>query len=288
MLEEIYALVENTYALVMNWDTFFAAVKTAGAAALIVALVELFVDSKSSSIFKALQNRKSASIDLLFWLFHFTPVFSVILAVSTLGVLNIVKYFLHGVPFYIVQMEDGLFKFLLLFVAYDFVGYVAHRIMHANSFTWRFHAFHHSARSFNILTVHRVHPVDSAVIKFFQTLVVLLLGASVVEIFWFSFTVLLLGTIKHSNLIVNYPKPFNFLIQSPAQHWVHHSENSDHYDTNFGEILQIWDVIFGTHLDLPKEELRSLTIGTPDTVSFHDNLWELLIWPYHAAIKKRR
>lgn len=288
MFERLQLLAKSALSLVSNWDTFFAAVAIAGAAAIIVGLLEILVDAKSSSLARIVKNRKSATIDALFWFFHFTPLFSIVLALSTFGVLNIVKIFLHEFSADLVRIEDGIFKFLLLFVVYDFVGYVAHRIMHSNSFTWRFHAFHHSARSFNIMTVHRVHPVDSAVIKFFQTFVALVLGASAIDVFWFSFAVLLLGTVKHSNLLVTYPKPFNLIIQSPAQHWVHHSENPEHYDTNFGEILQIWDVLFRTHRDLTSDELKNLKIGTPDTVAFHDNLWELLIWPYRSVLNLKK
>jgi sterol desaturase/sphingolipid hydroxylase (fatty acid hydroxylase superfamily) len=33
---------------------------------------------------------------------------------------------------------------------------------------------------------------------------------------------------------------------SPAQHHIHHSVDSKHYDKNFGYILSFWDWIFGT------------------------------------------
>jgi sterol desaturase/sphingolipid hydroxylase (fatty acid hydroxylase superfamily) len=287
MIEKLTQLANSAISLVSNWESFFASIALAGSAAIIVAILEVVVDKKSTSLAKVIENKKSATIDAIFWIFHFTPLFSIILALSTFGILNVAKIFLHEMTADLMQLEDSVIKFLLLFVAYDLIGYVAHRFMHSNSFTWRFHAFHHSARSFNIMTVHRVHPVDSAVIKFFQTLVALILGATLIDIFWFSFAVLLLGTVKHSNLIVSYPKPFNWIIQSPAQHWVHHSENPDHYDTNFGEILQIWDVLFGTHRDLSKKELKELKIGTPDTIAFHDDLWKLLIWPYQSIFNSK-
>lgn len=285
MFEE---MIQESISLVTNWDSFVAAVAFAGAIAIFVAVVELLIDANSSSLQRIIKNRKSATIDILSWFFHYSPLFSIVLAASTFGVLNVVKLFLHAKMPVLIGLEDGLAKFFLLFIAYDFLGYWGHRLMHSSEFTWKFHEFHHSARTFNIFTVHRVHPVDSAVVKFFQTFVVLAIGATTVDVVWFTVLTLLLGTVKHSNLIVNYPKPFNIIVQSPGQHWIHHSENSTHYNKNFGEILQIWDFIFRTHCDLPNEELKHLAIGTPDTKDFHDSFSKLFFWPYKSVVSKTK
>jgi sterol desaturase/sphingolipid hydroxylase (fatty acid hydroxylase superfamily) len=269
-----------------NLDGFFAAVIFAGSIALVVALVELLIDAKSSSVMQIIRHKKSALIDILFWFFHFSPLFVVVMGLSTLGIINIIKAFLHISTEAVPHLADGTLLFLILFVVYDFAGYLTHRIMHSSEITWRFHELHHSARSFNIFTVHRVHPVDSAIIKFAQTLVVLLLGASVHEVFLFTVITLLLGTAKHSNLIYGYPGIFKYLIQSPAQHWIHHSQNPLHFNKNFGEILQIWDVIFGTACNLPRDDLKNLKIGTDYTVDFHDSFIRLLVDPYKQIWSK--
>ena len=36
---------------------------------------------------------------------------------------------------------------------------------------------------------------------------------------------------------------------SPSLHWLHHSDNSNHYDSNFGMNFCFWDKMFGTYLD---------------------------------------
>ena len=33
---------------------------------------------------------------------------------------------------------------------------------------------------------------------------------------------------------------------SPAQHQLHHSREEEHWDCNFGQLLSVWDSIFGT------------------------------------------
>ena len=35
---------------------------------------------------------------------------------------------------------------------------------------------------------------------------------------------------------------------SPSLHWLHHSNNPKHFDSNLGSVFSIWDRIFGTYL----------------------------------------
>ena len=53
----------------------------------------------------------------------------------------------------------------------------------------------------------------------------------------------------HSSLKVIYPKPLSLIYMSPALHLIHHSNNPDHYDKNFGIKFTFWDKLFNTYLD---------------------------------------
>jgi sterol desaturase/sphingolipid hydroxylase (fatty acid hydroxylase superfamily) len=44
------------------------------------------------------------------------------------------------------------------------------------------------------------------------------------------------------------------ILVSPAQHQLHHSINSKHFDCNFGAILSIWDTIGGSCLTSNKDQ----------------------------------
>ena len=50
-----------------------------------------------------------------------------------------------------------------LFVVWDFSRFLVHLAMHRLPLLWRFHQVHHSARSVNPLTFHRIHPVESLI-----------------------------------------------------------------------------------------------------------------------------
>ena len=55
--------------------------------------------------------------------------------------------------------------------------------------------------------------------------------------------------IGHSSLKLIYPKPISFFLMSPSLHWIHHSDNPEHYDKNMGFVFPFWDKLFGTYLD---------------------------------------
>ena len=44
-------------------------------------------------------------------------------------------------------------------------------------------------------------------------------------------------------------KPISYFLQSPALHWLHHSNNPKHFNCNIGNTYTIWDKLFGTYID---------------------------------------
>ena len=74
------------------------------------------------------------------------------------------------------------------------------------------------------------------------------------------FTAILnLGTanLRHSHIRLRYPGWLERVLISPAQHQVHHSVEPRHHNRNYGEVLAVWDWLFGTlYLTRPGEEIR--------------------------------
>lgn len=125
-----------------------------------------------------------------------------------------------------------------------FLFYVNHRIMHA--WFWEIHKVHHSATSMTILTPHRNHPIDFIVVTMINTIPAALLGCSFIAISIYEFFNGIYQSMVHSNLGWRSPFIDKYLLISPEAHRLHHSNNPEHFDTNFG-VLVIWDKIFGTH-----------------------------------------
>lgn len=149
---------------------------------------------------------------------------------------------------------------IVFFVIDDFARFVTHMALHKIPALWEFHKFHHSAEHLTPLTVTRTHPIEGVIFALRSAIVqgttialfVFLFGNEIglVTIYGVNMFVVLfhgLGSnLRHSHIPIRYPKAVEIVLMSPAQHQLHHSENPQHFDKNFGVALSLWDWICGT------------------------------------------
>ncbi|MBP0483255.1 sterol desaturase family protein [Sagittula salina] len=165
---------------------------------------------------------------------------------------------------------------LLLLVASDFAVYWVHRVHHENPALWPFHAVHHSAEVMTPVTVYRKHPfydllssalkgvligvTQGVLLSFFVShiSVPLLLG---VNVFYLAFNAVT-ANLRHTHVWLSFGRVLEHVFISPAQHQVHHSSALKHYNKNYGEVLALWDWMFGTLYICEREE--ALTFGVGD------------------------
>jgi sterol desaturase/sphingolipid hydroxylase (fatty acid hydroxylase superfamily) len=153
------------------------------------------------------------------------------------------------------------FSVLGLTLAADFADFWTHRAMHRVWWLWEFHKIHHSAEVMTLgLTARRNHPVED-ILRIGSSV---LMGGIAFGIFSYVFHVSveavvfygidaflvlkLLGFyhLKHSHLHLRFGPLLERIIVSPAQHQLHHSVDPRHYDTNFGTLISLWDMLYGT------------------------------------------
>jgi sterol desaturase/sphingolipid hydroxylase (fatty acid hydroxylase superfamily) len=132
----------------------------------------------------------------------------------------------------------------------DFLTYWLHRLQHRWSFLWAFHSVHHSQQRLNTFTAYRRHPVEKLIIDFVVFFVIIQLVLGIATRQWLPLTVLMTGfqVLQHAELNWRYG-PFERLIVSPAFHSVHHSTEKRYYTKNFGQMLSLWDFVFGTAVE---------------------------------------
>ena len=140
---------------------------------------------------------------------------------------------------------------VLMLAAADFFRYWLHRAFHQYEFMWRYHAVHHSPHRLYWLNVGRFHPIEKAVQFAADTLPFALVGVSTEVLAAYFVFYAINGFFQHSNCDVRLG-PLNYIVSGPELHRWHHSEFSQESDTNFGNNLIIWDVLFGTRF-LPAE-----------------------------------
>ena len=130
------------------------------------------------------------------------------------------------------------------FVLADFLSYWAHRWLHGRSL-WAFHAIHHGVVEMDWLSAIRNHPVNVVIQRLVLTLPLLVLGFPVMAILAMAPISALYNIFTHANLNWRFGK-LGFLFVSPVMHRWHHSLETKGCNSNFGEALAIWDVMFGT------------------------------------------
>lgn len=165
---------------------------------------------------------------------------------------------------------------ILVVITSDFGVYWVHRFHHKWAVIWPFHSVHHSAEVLTPITVYRKHPIYDLFSRFFQSILIGLLQGLMLGLFVGKIEIAaILGTniayvafhflgsnLRHSHVWLSYGNFLEHIFISPAQHQIHHSIEPKHKDKNFGEILALWDWIFGS-LYIPKTR-EKLTFGLPD------------------------
>jgi sterol desaturase/sphingolipid hydroxylase (fatty acid hydroxylase superfamily) len=132
----------------------------------------------------------------------------------------------------------------LTFIMIDFVFYIYHRMSHRVRFLWAIHLSHHSSEEMNFAVSFRqawFGPISK--IPFFMTLPLLGFDPTIVAVAGVIST--LWGIVGHTQ-IVGKLGPLEWIFNTPSHHRVHHGSNQKYIDKNYGNLLIVWDRIFGT------------------------------------------
>lgn len=144
------------------------------------------------------------------------------------------------------------------FVLLDFCEYIYHVIMHKVKQLWMFHLVHHSDRELTVSTTLREHPVETGVRLLFLVLWVTLLGVSFWALLLRQFIQIVSNVFVHANFRINesVDKVVSLVFVTPNMHQVHHHYEYPYTDTNYGDVLSVWDRAFGTFQRASATELE--------------------------------
>jgi len=172
------------------------------------------------------------------------------------GVTNVTKDVL-GISFAIISYQwllDHLaithlkatwLVYLVTFITLDFAGYVVHLIDHKINFFWNSHIIHHSSEEFNLACALRQS--ISVLVRLF---VILLLPAALLgvpaEVIAIVTPLHLFAQFWYHTQHIGKMGFLEKIIVTPSHHRVHHAINKEYIDKNLGQILIIWDKMFGT------------------------------------------
>ncbi|MGH8336513.1 MAG: sterol desaturase family protein, partial [Gammaproteobacteria bacterium] len=187
--------------------------------------------------------------------------------------------------------------FAVLLVGDDLTQYWWHRVSHT-PLLWPLHRAHHSAHYMSIRMAYRNNFFYYAMMPgLWVSGVLIYLGFANV---YLVYVIIKLTVIMGAHSTVPWDRPLYKIkalsplmwlvertISSPATHWAHHAlTNRDgigHYRGNFGNLLFIWDIVFGTaHItrQYPAE------VGLKDDQLFGKERWFTEM--FYPLLKSRR
>lgn len=190
------------------------------------------------------------------------------LVVMRLGLIPLVV----AAAYWAQQHEFGLLYVLPLpswgravgaFLLLDYSLYVWHILSHKVPLLWRFHNVHHTDVDLGVTTALRFHFGEMLLSGAFRATWVLLIGAGPVVVLVYEAIFEASVAFHHSNWRLPYrmERLLSWVIVTPRMHGIHHSIVRRETDSNYSNLLNIWDRLHRTiRLNVRQDEI---TIGVP-------------------------
>jgi sterol desaturase/sphingolipid hydroxylase (fatty acid hydroxylase superfamily) len=161
---------------------------------------------------------------------------------------------LWGYQFRIFTIPWTWWAWIACFVLDDFFYYAFHRSAHRVRWFWAAHVNHHSSQHYNLSTALRQTWTGFFALSFlfrmplvfagFHPAMILFVGAiNLIYQFWI-----------HTEAIGKLPRWFEYVMNTPSHHRVHHATNPRYLDSNYAGVFIVWDRMFGSFIAETKEE----------------------------------
>lgn len=173
---------------------------------------------------------------------------------------------------------------LLVILILDAGHYFWHRATHRVPLLWRLHRVHHCDRDMDVSTYLRFHPLELSLGLIVKAILVVLSGATSLQLVTFEILFNLASQFHHSSLAlpIGMERTLVTVLVPPMMHRVHHSVVIAERDSNFGTILSLWDRLFGT-LRL-RDDVTSIRMGVGGHMEI-GGILELLVLPFRPPVR---
>jgi len=140
-------------------------------------------------------------------------------------------------------------------------GYLAHRALHLFPVLWRIHRVHHSDDFVDVTTTYRTHPVETVWRFLFVFVPVWLIGIPALAVVIQRLVSAANGILEHGNIRLWRPldRVLSLVWVTPNIHKIHHSRERAETNSNYGNVLTLYDRLLGTFT--PSERAESVVYG---------------------------
>ncbi|HWB25398.1 MAG TPA: sterol desaturase family protein [Chitinophagaceae bacterium] len=142
------------------------------------------------------------------------------------------------------------------YIIWEFSHFIYHFLAHKVRILWCLHSTHHAPQAMNLSVTYAHFILEGPYADVIRTSICILLGVNPALLFFIMFIDGTWGAFIHigENVLKDGRLGFlNRIILTPSHHRVHHARNPAYMDTNFCNLLNIWDRVFGTLVDEQRE-----------------------------------
>jgi sterol desaturase/sphingolipid hydroxylase (fatty acid hydroxylase superfamily) len=172
------------------------------------------------------------------------------------------------------------------FLLNDLAYYTDHRVAHRTGFFWALHTAHHSSQEMNLTVSSRGSIAALAgTMSPFYFILCALMGVPFPMFIAAKFFGNQWGQFNHTRL-VHRMGVLEEILATPANHRVHHGTEPKYLDRNYGQVLIIWDRLFGTFQREEEEPRFGLVKQMEDQTVWNIQTWgPRLLW---ADVKRAK
>jgi sterol desaturase/sphingolipid hydroxylase (fatty acid hydroxylase superfamily) len=154
--------------------------------------------------------------------------------------------------------DNTWWAWVIAFLAHDLCYYLDHRVAHRTGLFWAFHQVHHSSEEYNLTVAARGFLFNGTILIQPIYVIMPLIGMSMFHIVVVVIFTNLYGIFVHTKLVKRMGI-FEYFMATPSNHRVHHGSDIKYLDKNYGQVLIIWDLIFGSFKMEEEEPTYGLT-----------------------------
>lgn len=184
--------------------------------------------------------------------------------------------------------EGSVWPWVIGMLGVDLLFYWWHRVSHVVNVMWAVHGVHHQSEDYNLAVALR-QPLFEPLSWFLFYVPLAFLGVDPIVYLlsyaanrFYQFWI-------HTELVDKWPRPLEYLLNTPSHHRVHHGVQEQYLDKNYGAILIVWDRWFGTF----EPEAERPTYGTTVPIRSYNPLWANFehlhrIWQLSTAASRKQ
>jgi sterol desaturase/sphingolipid hydroxylase (fatty acid hydroxylase superfamily) len=165
-------------------------------------------------------------------------------------------------------------------LVFDLLWYGYHRAAHSHNRLWRVHGVHHAPAQLYALMHLVFHPFDLLASRFVVAAIAFrFTGATPNAIFIAVVIIGLQQMISHVNADLRVG-PLNYVLVGTETHRYHHAAEER---GNYGSVIPLWDIVFGTFVYEPTRVPARLGLDDPSTYPDPARFHETLLWPFRST-----